>query len=171
MRSAAIGFDPVAAFLMGVNVLKIVVSACLMGEDCKYNGLDNYAAALVEAVERTGAEVVLVCPEMFGGLPCPREPAEIVDGVVRDRTGKVVDDAFRRGARRALDICAQAGGPCEIAFCVLQDRSPSCGVDRIYDGSFSGKLVPGNGVFADALVAEGYRVVPISEFEPQMLGA
>lgn len=156
---------------MGGNVLKIVVSACLMGEDCKYNGLDNYASALVEAVERTGTEVVLVCPEMFGGLPCPREPAEIVDGVVRDRTGKVVDDAFRRGAQRALDICEQAGGPAEIAFCVLQDRSPSCGVGRVYDGSFSGRLVPGNGVFADALVSRGYCVVPASEFKPEMLEA
>lgn len=156
---------------MGGTVLKIVVSACLMGEDCKYNGLDNYASALVEAIERTGTEVVLVCPEMFGGLSCPRDPAEIVSGVVRDRTGRVVDDAFRRGARRALDICEQAGGPAEIAFCVLQDRSPSCGVGRVYDGSFSGKLVPGNGVFVDALVAHGYRVVPVSEFEPQMLGA
>lgn len=149
--------------------MKVVVSACLMGEDCKYNGLDNYNTALVEAIERTGTEVILVCPEMFGGLPCPREPAELVDGVVLDRTGKNVDDAFRRGAQRALDICEQAGGPSEIALCILQDRSPSCGVGRVYDGTFSGTLVSGNGIFAELLLEHGYRVIPASEFKPEML--
>ena len=151
--------------------MKIVVSACLMGEDCKYNGLDNYCTLLVEAIEKTGSEVVLVCPEMFGGLPCPREPAEIVDGVVLDRTGRNVDVAFRRGAQRALDICEQAGGPDEIALCILQDRSPSCGVGRVYDGTFNGALVSGNGIFAEQLLAHGYRVIPVSEFRPEMLGA
>ena len=63
--------------------MKIVVSACLMGESCKYNGLDNYHRALVEACERTGTEVLLVCPEVFGGLPTPRDPSEIVNGEVR----------------------------------------------------------------------------------------
>ena len=63
--------------------MKIVVSACLMGESCKYNGLDNYHRELVEACERTGTEVLLVCPEVFGGLPTPRKPSEIVNGEVR----------------------------------------------------------------------------------------
>lgn len=151
--------------------MKIVVSACLMGEDCKYNGLDNYHRELVEAIERTGCEVVLVCPEVFGGLPVPRDPAEIVDGEVRTRSGVSVDRAFRMGAQRALDICEQAGDPDEVALCVLQDRSPSCGTGRVYDGSFSGRLVPGNGVFADLLLKRGYRVIPASSFRPEMLGA
>ena len=107
--------------------MKIVVSACLMGESCKYNGLDNYHRELVEACERTGTEVLLVCPEVFGGLPTPRKPSEIVRGEVRTCEGVSVDREFRLGAERALDMCEQAGGPSEIAACVLQDRSPSCG--------------------------------------------
>ena len=117
--------------------MKIVVSACLMGESCKYNGLDNYHRELVEACERTGTEVLLVCPEVFGGLPTPRKPSEIVNG--------------------------------EVRTCVLQDRSPSCGVGRIYDGSFSGTLTMGNGVFVDLLLRHGYRVIPASEFDSSML--
>lgn len=70
--------------------MKIVVSACLMGESCKYNGLDNYHRELVEACERTGTEVLLVCPEVFGGLPTPRKPSEIVNGEVRTCEGTSV---------------------------------------------------------------------------------
>ena len=105
--------------------MKIVVSACLMGESCKYNGLDNYHRALVEACERTGTEVLLVCPEVFGGLLTPRKPSEIVNGEVRTCEGISVDREFRLGAQRALDMCEQAGGPEEIVACILQDRSPS----------------------------------------------
>ncbi|MFR2626807.1 MAG: DUF523 domain-containing protein [Collinsella sp.] len=94
--------------------MKIVVSACLMGESCKYNGLDNYHRELVEACERTGTEVLLVCPEVFGGLPTPRKPSEIVNGEVRTCEGISVDREFRLGAQRALDMCEQAGGPEEM---------------------------------------------------------
>ena len=104
-------------FAWGELYMKIVVSACLMGESCKYNGLDNYHRALVEACERTGTEVLLVCPEVFGGLPTPRKPSEIVDGEVRTCEGISVDREFRLGAQRALDMCEQAGGPEEIAAC------------------------------------------------------
>ena len=149
--------------------MKIVVSACLMGESCKYNGLDNYHRELVEACERTGTEVLLVCPEVFGGLPTPRKPSEIVKGEVRTCEGVSVGQEFRLGAQRALDMCEQAGGPEEIAACVLQDRSPSCGAGRIYDGTFSGMLTTGNGVFVDLLLHRGYRVIPASEFDSGML--
>ena len=98
--------------------MKIVVSACLMGESCKYNGLDNYHRELVEACERTGTEVLLVCPEVFGGLPTPRKPSEIVNGEVRTCEGISVDREFRLGAQRALDMCEQAGGPEEIVACI-----------------------------------------------------
>lgn len=101
--------------------MKIVVSACLMGESCKYNGLDNYHRELVEACERTGTEVLLVCPEVFGGLPTPRDPSEIVDGEVRTCEGASVDREFRLGAsarstcasRRAAvpDRCVRLAGP------------------------------------------------------------
>lgn len=146
--------------------MKIVVSACLMGENCKYNGLDNYLRELVEACERTGTEVLLVCPEVFGGLPTPRKPSEIINGEVRTCEGISVNREFRLGAQRALDMCEQAGGPEEIAACILQDRSPSCGVDRIYDGTFSGTLTAGNGVFVDLLLRHGYRVIPAASSTP-----
>lgn len=149
--------------------MKIVVSACLMVENCKHNGLDNYHRKLVEACERTGTEVLLVCPEVFGGLPTPRKPSEIVDGEARTCEGTSVDREFRLGAQRALDMCEHFGGPSEIAMCVLQDRSPSCGAGRIYDGTFSGALTAGNGVFVDLLLRNGYRVIPASEFDPSML--
>ncbi len=153
-------------FAWGELYMKIVVSACLMGESCKYNGLDNYHRELVEACERTGTEVLLVCPEVFGGLPTPRKPSEIVNGEVRTCEGVSVDQEFHLGAQRALDMCEQAG---EIAACVLQDRSPSCGAGRIYDGTFSGMLTTGNGVFVDLLLRRGYRVIPASEFDSGML--
>ena len=149
--------------------MKIVVSACLMGESCKYNGLDNYHPELVEACEGTGTEVLLVCPEVFGGLPTPRDPSEIVNGEVCTCEGVSVDREFRLGAQRALDMCEQAGGPEEISACILQDRSPSCGAGRIYDGTFSGTLTAGNGVFVDLLLRNGYRVIQASEFDPSML--
>lgn len=149
--------------------MKIVVSACLMGESCKYNGLDNYHRELVEACERTGTEVLLVCPEVFGCLPIPRDPSEIVNGEVRTCEDISVDREFPLGVQRALDMCERAGGPSEISACILQDRSPSCGVGRIYDGSFSGTLTTGNGVFVDLLLRHGYRVIPASEFDSSML--
>ena len=110
-----------------------------------------------------------MCPEVFGGLPTPRKPSEIVNGEVRTCEGVSVDREFRLGAQRALDMCEQAGGPSEITACILQDRSPSCGAGRIYDGTFSGKLTPGNGVFVDLLLRHGYRVIPASEFDSSML--
>ena len=150
--------------------MKIVVSACLMGESCKYNGLDNYHRELVEACERTGTEVLLVCPEVFGGLPTPRKPSEIVNGEVRTCEGVSVDREFRLGAQRALDMCEQAGGPSEIVR-VHPCRTvvPRAAWAIIYDGTFSGTLTTGNGVFVDLLLRHGYRVIPASEFDSSML--
>lgn len=149
--------------------MKIVVSACLMGESCKYNGLDNYRRELVEACERTGTEVLLCALRSLAACPRQRRPSEIVNGEVRTCEGTSVDREFRLGAQRALDMCEQAGGPSEIVACILQDRSPSCGVGHIYDGSFSGTLTTGNGVFVDLLLRHGYRVIPASEFDSSML--
>lgn len=83
----------------------------------------------------------------MGAWRTPRKPSEIVNGEVCTCEGVSVDLEFRLGAQRALDMCEQAGGPEEIAACILQDRSPSCGASLIYDGTFSGTLTAGNGVF------------------------
>lgn len=138
--------------------MRVAVSACLLGENCKYSGGNNLCTELVEAL--AGHEVIPVCPEVLGGLATPRPPAEIVDGVVRTQAGESVDAAFRRGAERALARIEAAGG-CDLA--VLQPRSPSCGVGEVYDGTFSGTLRPGQGVFAGLLLDSGMRACEPAE--------
>ena len=132
--------------------MKIMVSACLLGRRCKYNGGDNFNEALARFLE--DHEVVPVCPEVAGGLPVPRRPSEIVNGVVMSDAGENVDAAFRTGAAACLQIAKDE----QIDLAVLQPRSPSCGVKQVYDGTFSGRLVPGSGVFAALLKENGFRV-------------
>ena len=132
--------------------MKIMVSACLLGRRCKYNGGDNFNEALARFLE--GHEVVPVCPEVAGGLPVPRRRSEIVSGAVMNDAGESVDAAFRAGAAECLQIAKDEG----IDLAILQPRSPSCGVKQVYDGSFSGRLVDGSGVFAALLKENGFRV-------------
>ena len=133
--------------------MKIMVSACLLGENCKYNGGNNGSEAVRRFV--AGHRVIPVCPEVLGGLPVPRVPAEIADGAVVNREGRSVDREFRDGAAKALEI-ALAEQPDLI---VLQSRSPSCGVREIYDGTFSGHTVPGMGIFARLASDAGFTVL------------
>ena len=137
--------------------MRIAVSACLLGENCKYNGGNNYSEKLIKFVE--GHEVIPVCPEVLGGLSIPREPAEIVDGAVRRRDGTSVDEEFRKGAEEALNIIKQK----QAELVILQSRSPSCGVGRIYDGTFSGTLIPGDGVFVKILKENGFKVMDVAD--------
>ena len=132
--------------------MKIMVSACLLGENCKYNGGNILNPELLRLL--SGHTVIPVCPEVLGGLPVPRIPAEIVDGTVINREGVSVDAAFRRGAGKALEIAAAE----QPDLIILQPRSPSCGVNRRYDGSFSGKLTDGSGVTAELLIKHGFHV-------------
>ena len=137
--------------------MKIMVSACLLGENCKYNGGSNLNPELLRLL--AGHTVIPVCPEVLGGLPVPRIPAEIVNGAVVNREGISVDDAFRRGAEKALELAA-AERPDLV---ILQSRSPSCGTRQVYDGTFSGTLVRGKGVFAEMAVNAGFRVMDAEE--------
>ena len=137
--------------------MKIAVSACLLGENCKYNGGNNYSEKVAAFLE--GHEVVGVCPEVLGGLPTPRKPSEIVNGVVRHQDGTSVDAEFRKGAELALQIVLEQ----EVELVILQSRSPSCGPNIIYDGSFSKKLIPGDGIFVELLKKHGIRVVDAAE--------
>jgi uncharacterized protein YbbK (DUF523 family) len=139
--------------------VKVLVSACLLGENCKYSGGNNRNETVLAFLK--DHEAVPVCPEVLGGLPAPRTPAEIVDGAVIARDGENVDQAFRRGAELALDIARRAGA--ELA--VLQPRSPSCGVRQVYDGTFSGRRVPGMGVFARLLAENGFRLLEPEDLE------
>lgn len=133
--------------------MKVLVSACLLGENCKYNGGNNYNTAVAEFVK--DKEVLTICPEMMAGMGCPRTPIEIVDGVLMDRNGNNVDAAMREAIAKAMELIRKENIQCAI----LQSRSPTCGVNQIYDGSFSGKLISGSGLFAQALKDAGYRVI------------
>lgn len=133
--------------------MKIMVSACLLGDNVKYNGGNNRHEKVLEYIK--GHEVVPVCPEMLGGLPVPRAPGEIQDGIVRNEDGTSVDYEYRTGAATALEIAESE----RIDMAILQSRSPSCGVNQIYDGSFTGRKIKGMGVFARLLSEKGYKVV------------
>ena len=137
--------------------MKIAVSACLLGENCKYNGGNNYNEKLARFLE--GHEVVGVCPEVLGGLPTPRPTSEIVDGVVRHKDGTSVDKEFRKGAEVSLKIVKETGAE----LVILQSRSPSCGIGTIYDGTFSKTLISGDGVFVKLLKENGIRVMDVAE--------
>ena len=133
--------------------MKILVSACLLGENCKYNGGNNLNPAVAAFVE--GKEVLPICPEMMAGMGCPRTPIEIVDGVLMDRNGNNVDAAMREAVAQVMEMIHKENVQCAI----LQSRSPTCGVNQIYDGSFAGKLIDGSGVLVQALKLAGYHVI------------
>ena len=133
--------------------MKIRVSACLLGENCKYSGGNNRDERVLAFL--AGHEVIPVCPEVMGGLPTPRPPAEIVGGEVINCEGVSVDRQFRTGAQMALEMARRE----KIDLAILQSRSPSCGTKEIYDGTFTGAKIPGRGVFADLLVQSGFDVM------------
>ena len=139
--------------------MKIMVSACLAGENCKYNGGNNRSDKILRLV--AGNEVITVCPEQMGGLPTPRVPSEIVDGVVTAGDGRIVDREFRLGAEKCLEIAIHK----QPDLIVLQSRSPSCGVKQRYDGTFSGTLMEGSGVTAQLLMENGFPVVDVEDIE------
>lgn len=131
---------------------KLLVSACLLGENCKYSGGNNYSPAVAALGERY--ELIPVCPEVLGGLPTPRVPSERTGEQVMGRDGTDVTAAFRLGAERALETALAQG----ITRAVLKERSPSCGSGQIYDGAFTGRVIPGQGVTAELLSARGLAV-------------
>ena len=139
--------------------MNVLVSACLMGFRCRYDG-DTQRLACLDAL-RERHVLIPVCPEVMGGLPTPREPSEIRDGRVVSRDGRDVTEAFRRGAREAEKIARTCGCGCAL----LKERSPSCGLGKIYDGTFSGTLADGDGLCARLLADCGLRVIGESRAE------
>lgn len=131
---------------------RILVSACLAGRSCRYDGRSNAVAAVVRLVEEGRA--IPVCPEVLGGLPVPRVPCEKRGERVIDRDGVDRTAAFRAGAGKALETALAAG----VTRAILKAKSPSCGRGQIYDGTFTGRLVPGDGVFASMLLEHGVEV-------------
>ena len=126
---------------------KILISACLAGINCKFNGENNLLdSGILDEISKK-YHLLFICPEVFGGLSTPREPAEMKGGLVVTKTAKDVSENFKFGAEICLKIAKLNG--CKKA--ILKARSPSCGSGQIYDGSFSKKLIFGDGVAAKLL--------------------
>lgn len=133
--------------------MKILVSACLLGERCKYNGTDNRCEEVIKLGEKH--KLIPICPECFGGLPIPRVPSEIREGRVYSKTGEDLTAEFNDGAEKALYVAEESG--CQLA--ILKERSPSCGFGKIYDGSFTGRIIDGNGIAAQLLYEHGIVIL------------
>lgn len=134
-----------------------MVSACLLGTNCKYDGGNNRNEKLLHYIK--GKEVVAVCPELMGGLVAPRPPVELRSNRAINNLGEDVTVAFRSGAAAVLALAKKE----QPSLIILQSRSPSCGVRRIYDGSFQHRLVPGSGITAQLLKEAGFVVLDVEE--------
>ncbi|MDR1196718.1 MAG: DUF523 domain-containing protein [Candidatus Nomurabacteria bacterium] len=134
---------------------KIIVSACLAGEKCRWDGSAATVPAIKELVK--SGRAIAVCPELLGGFPEgeERDPAEIKDGRVITNKGEDVTAMFELGASEVLRICKDNG----VKKAILKDKSPSCGYGVTYNGEFEGKTKPGNGITADLLDKNGIEVI------------
>lgn len=137
--------------------MTILVSACLLGCPCRYDGTAKADPRVLALMERH--TLIPVCPEQLGGLPTPRLPSERREGGVFDRGGKDVSVQYRQGAEEVLRLARLYG----CTHAVLKERSPSCGSGQIYDGIFSHVLVPGSGVAAELLAQNGITVLGESQ--------
>lgn len=145
-----------------------IVSRCLLGANCKYNGGNNDNEAVKDFLE--GHKILTVCPETSGGLSAPRPPAEQVGDKVIDSEGHDVTDAFRRGAEISLEqVMAEADAGEEPELAILKASSPSCGSCMIYDGTFTGTLKSGDGLFTKLLKARGIKVVSEKDIEESIV--
>lgn len=136
---------------------KLLVSGCLLGIPCRYDGKAKQNEKVCAL--RENWDVIPVCPETMGGLKAPREPAEqrVIDGCrkVVSKDGQDVTASFEKGAKMVLELALKN----QCRFAVLKENSPSCGCDCIYDGTFTGRKIPGVGITAELLMDHGIVVV------------
>ena len=137
--------------------MKILISKCLLGCNCRYDG-KNCLNEKVVALQKDN-EVFAICPEVEGGLPTPRQPGERVNDKVMAKNGADVTNEYMKGAQIALDIAKREN----IDLAVLKSKSPSCGTGLIYDGTFTGGKIPGNGVTSELLQKNGFKVITEEE--------
>ena len=133
--------------------MKVLVSACLLGYNVKYDGKNNFNEELNDFLKNY--DVIPICPELLGGLNIPRIPSEIKNNKVINQEGKDVTNNFLNGAHKVLDIVKENN----IKIAILKNKSPSCGSDLIYDGTFTHKLINGYGVCAKLLTENGVVVL------------
>lgn len=137
---------------------KYIVSACLVGENCKYNGGNNYNKKIINFLK--DKEYILVCPEVEGGLSIPRLPSEIINNRVINKEGKDVTKEFYLGAQKEIERVKQFNA----TKAILKSKSPSCGVNIIYDGTFSGNTISGDGIFVRELKKLGIKIYTELDF-------
>ncbi|WP_448549517.1 DUF523 domain-containing protein [Thalassotalea fusca] len=140
---------------------KILVSSCLLGDAVRYDGHHKAIKHSLLCQWQSEGRIVAICPEVAGGLPIPRPPAEIIEARVIDCSGEDVTSAFNLGAQLALKLCQQH----EISVAILKESSPSCGSSQVYDGSFSDRTVSGEGVTTQLLRQHGIRVFNENQLE------
>ena len=143
--------------------MKILISSCLLGLNCRYDGQSKFYPEIENVINRF--ELVPFCPECYGGLPTPRDAAEIQlndEGIkVVTTRGNDVTKEYENGANSALFLCKKFG----ITVALLKAKSPSCGKGKIYDGTFSANLTDGNGITADLLLKSGIKVYNENEID------
>lgn len=132
-----------------------IVSACLAGVHCRYDCKAQSRSDIEKMVQN--GQAIPVCPEQLGGLPTPRPPAERVENQVLTKSGQDVTNQYKAGATEALNIAKLCGA----TEALLKSKSPMCGCGKIYDGSFTGTLAEGDGVFTELLKKHGIKVVEI----------
>ena len=131
----------------------ILVSKCLLGENCRYKGDNCKNEKILSLGEKH--TIVGVCPEVLGGLPTPRAPGERVGDKVIANTGVDVTEEYTLGAKKALEIAREVGAE----LCIFKAKSPSCGKGIIYDGTFSGNLIAGDGVTVELFKKHGFKII------------
>lgn len=152
--------------LIHKKYMELLVSACLLGLKTKYNGDSNEDIQLIEYLKDNSIQFYPLCAEQLGGLETPREPCEIEKGLtskevlegkalILSKSGKDCTQNYVSGAKEVLNFCKKF----KITHALLQKRSPSCGKSYVYDGTFSGKLVEGNGVLTELLIQNGIKVI------------
>lgn len=148
--------------------MKVLVSACLLGLNTRYDGKNTKDESVIEYLKKNNIKFFPLCAEQLGGMATPREPSEIEKGYtskevldgrakVYTKSGVDVTEYFVKGAYLVLDFCKEFG----ITHAILQDRSPSCGYSKVYDGSFSGNLLDGSGITAQLLKNNGIDIMRI----------
>ena len=137
------------------NKEKILVSSCLLGLNCKYNGGNNYSEEIDEYLKKY--DVIPICPEIMGGLPTPRVPSERLGDKVITKDGRDVTKEFKKGAEETLFLAKKFN----VKKAILKLKSPSCGSEKIYDGTFTNNLTNGDGITAELLKENGIEIITI----------
>lgn len=141
----------------------ILVSACLVGLNCKYDGGNNFNENVLKLVK--DGKAILICPEQLGGLKTPRNPAEIVKDKVITNNGEDVTYQYNKGAEETLKLAKELN----VKKAILKSRSPSCGCGMIYDGTFTHTKILGNGITADLLLRNGIEVITEEDLNESIL--